>query len=74
MSRRRRDSQFGNQERWLTALPNRGSRKLHRLDENIGAAAVELTSDDLRGIKNAMSQITVQGDCNPEDLKELTNR
>ena len=39
-----------------------GSRKLERLDENIGAVAVELTSDDLSEIENAMSQITVVGD------------
>jgi aryl-alcohol dehydrogenase-like predicted oxidoreductase len=39
-----------------------GSRKLERLEENIGAAAVELTPDDLSEIEDAMSQITVVGD------------
>jgi aryl-alcohol dehydrogenase-like predicted oxidoreductase len=48
------------QKPWIVPIP--GSRKLERLDENIGAAAVELTSDDLSEIKNAMSQITVIGD------------
>jgi aryl-alcohol dehydrogenase-like predicted oxidoreductase len=43
-------------------VPIPGSRKLKRLDENIGAAAVELTSADLSEIEQAMSQITVIGD------------
>ena len=43
-------------------MPIPGSRKLERLEENIGAAAVELTSADLGEIGNAMSQITVVGD------------
>jgi aryl-alcohol dehydrogenase-like predicted oxidoreductase len=48
------------QKPWVVPIP--GSRKLARLEENIGAAAVELTSDDLGEIKKAMSQITVVGD------------
>lgn len=48
------------QKPWIVPLP--GSRKLERLEENIGAAAVELTSADLGEIGNAMSQITVVGD------------
>jgi aryl-alcohol dehydrogenase-like predicted oxidoreductase len=48
------------QKPWIVPIP--GSRKLHRLDENIGAVAVELTPDDLSNIENAMSQITVVGD------------
>src|SRR5947208_7703791 len=44
---------------WIVPIP--GTTKLHRLDENIGAAAVELTPDDLREIDSAASQITVQG-------------
>lgn len=47
------------QKPWIVPIP--GSRKLERLDENIGAAAVELSSDDLKEIENAMSQITVVG-------------
>jgi aryl-alcohol dehydrogenase-like predicted oxidoreductase len=48
------------QKPWIVPIP--GSRKLERLDENIGAVAVELTPDDLGEIENAMSQITVVGD------------
>jgi aryl-alcohol dehydrogenase-like predicted oxidoreductase len=47
------------QKPWIVPIP--GSRKLTRLDENIGAVAVELTPDDLGEIENAMSQITVVG-------------
>jgi aryl-alcohol dehydrogenase-like predicted oxidoreductase len=48
------------QKPWIVPIP--GSRKLERLDENLGAAAVELTPDDLSEIENAMSKITVVGD------------
>ena len=48
------------QKPWIVPIP--GSRKLERLEENIGAVDVELTSDDLREIDNVMSQITVVGD------------
>jgi aryl-alcohol dehydrogenase-like predicted oxidoreductase len=47
------------QKPWIVPIP--GSRKLERLEENIGAVDVELTSEDLREIENAMSQITVMG-------------
>jgi aryl-alcohol dehydrogenase-like predicted oxidoreductase len=47
------------QKPWIVPIP--GSRKLNRLDENIGAVAVELTSDDLRAIDGAMAKITVLG-------------
>lgn len=47
------------QKPWIVPIP--GSRKLHRLDENIGAVDIELTADDLNEIKEAMSQITVVG-------------
>ena len=47
------------QKPWIVPIP--GSRKMEHLDENIGAIAIELTSDDLREIENAMSQITVIG-------------
>ena len=60
------------QKPWIVPIP--GSRKLERLDENIGALAVELTSDDLREIKSAISKITVQGDRYPEDLNKSTGR
>jgi aryl-alcohol dehydrogenase-like predicted oxidoreductase len=48
------------QKPWIVPIP--GSRKLERLEENIGALAVELTSDDLGEIEKAMAQITVIGD------------
>jgi len=48
------------QKPWIVPIP--GSRKLERLDENIGALAVELTPDDLREIEGAISKITVVGD------------
>jgi aryl-alcohol dehydrogenase-like predicted oxidoreductase len=55
---------------WIVPIP--GTTKLHRLDENIGAAAIELTSDDLREIESAASQITVQGARYPEHLERRT--
>jgi aryl-alcohol dehydrogenase-like predicted oxidoreductase len=60
------------QKPWIVPIP--GSRKLERLDENIGALAVELEPDDLREIESALSKITVQGDRYPEDLKQATGR
>jgi aryl-alcohol dehydrogenase-like predicted oxidoreductase len=47
------------QKPWIVPIP--GSRKLERLDENNGAVEIQLTSDDLSEIENAMSQITVVG-------------
>ena len=60
------------QKPWIVPIP--GSRKRERLDENIGALAVELTPDDLREIKSAISKITVQGDRYPENLRQMTGR
>src|SRR5438105_10375854 len=60
------------QKPWIVPIP--GTTKLHRLDENIGAAAVELTSDDLREIDGAASTITVQGARYPEQLERMTGR
>jgi aryl-alcohol dehydrogenase-like predicted oxidoreductase len=60
------------QKPWIVPIP--GTRKLERLDENIGAVAVELTPDDLREIENAASKITVQGARYPENLERLTGR
>ncbi len=53
------------QKPWIVPIP--GTTKLHRLDENLGAAAVELTLDDLGEIENAASNIAVQGDRYPEE-------
>ena len=61
-----------NQKPWIVPIP--GTTKLHRLDENIGATAIELTSDDLHEIENAASKITVQGDRYTEDMERMTGR
>jgi aryl-alcohol dehydrogenase-like predicted oxidoreductase len=58
------------QKPWIVPIP--GTTKLSRLEENIGAAAVELTPDDLREIESAASQITVQGARYPEELERRT--
>lgn len=58
------------QRPWIVPIP--GTRKLSRLDENIGAADVELTADDLREIDSAASAITVQGDRYPEEFERRT--
>jgi len=60
------------QKPWIVPIP--GSRKLHRLDENIGSIAVELTPDDLQEIESAISKITVIGDRYPKELQKLTGR
>ena len=60
------------QKPWIVPIP--GTRKLERLDENIGAVAVELTSDDLREIERAASEITVQGARYPDELERRTGR
>jgi aryl-alcohol dehydrogenase-like predicted oxidoreductase len=60
------------QKPWIVPIP--GTTKLHRLDENIGAASVELTPDDLREIDSAASKITVKGARYPEQLEQMTGR
>jgi aryl-alcohol dehydrogenase-like predicted oxidoreductase len=60
------------QKPWIVPIP--GTTKLHRLEENIGAVAVELTPDDLREIESAASKITVQGARYPEKLEKMTGR
>lgn len=60
------------QKPWIVPIP--GTRKLERLDENIGAAVVELTSDDLLEIETAASKITVQGARYPESSAKLVGR
>ena len=57
---------------WIVPIP--GTTKLQRLEENIGAAAVELTPDDLRGIDGAAAQIDVQGARYPEHLARTVDR
>jgi len=60
------------QKPWLAPIP--GTTKLHRLEENIGAVAIELTPADLRDIDQAASRITVQGARYPEKLEQMTGR
>jgi aryl-alcohol dehydrogenase-like predicted oxidoreductase len=60
------------QESWIVPIP--GTRQLERLEENIGAAAVELTNADLREIADAVSKITVQGARLPEAVLKLTDQ
>jgi aryl-alcohol dehydrogenase-like predicted oxidoreductase len=60
------------QKPWIVPIP--GSRKLARLDENIGALAVELKPDDLREMESAISKITVQGERYPKELAKQTGR
>jgi aryl-alcohol dehydrogenase-like predicted oxidoreductase len=60
------------QKPWIVPIP--GTTKLHRLEENLGAAAIELTSADLRNIESAVSKITVQGDRYPAHLQQRIDR
>jgi aryl-alcohol dehydrogenase-like predicted oxidoreductase len=60
------------QKPWIVPIP--GTRRLERLEENIGAVDIELTADDLREIEDTASQITVQGARYPEHLERLTSR
>src|SRR6202140_382500 len=60
------------QKPWIVPIP--GTTKRHRLEENIGAAAVELTPEDLRQLETATSKIAVQGARYPEELQKLVGR
>ena len=60
------------QKPWIVPIP--GTTKLHRLEENIGGAAVELTADDLREIDRAASQVKLEGERYPEHLAKLSGR
>src|SRR6201999_1233779 len=53
------------QKPWIAPIP--GTTKLHRLDENLGAASIELTSDDLQQIGDELSKITIEGDRYPQE-------
>jgi len=64
---------------WLLAqkpsiVPIPGTTKLHRLEENLGAATVELTPEDLRNIENALAEIEVQGARYPKHIEERVDR
>jgi aryl-alcohol dehydrogenase-like predicted oxidoreductase len=60
------------QKPWMVPIP--GTTKLARLEENIGAVAVELSPDDLRDIEDAAAKITVEGARYPEKLEQMTGR
>jgi len=60
------------QKLWIVHIP--GTTKLHRLQENLGGAAVELTAEDLKAIHAAISAIDVQGDRYPAQMQSLINR
>jgi len=60
------------QKPWIVPIP--GTTKLHRLEENIGGAALELMPDDLRQLESAASKIPVQGERYPEELQKLVGR
>jgi aryl-alcohol dehydrogenase-like predicted oxidoreductase len=60
------------QKPWIVPIP--GTTKMHRLEENIGAASVELSPDDLRQLEIAASKIAVQGARYPEELQKLVGR
>jgi aryl-alcohol dehydrogenase-like predicted oxidoreductase len=60
------------QKPWIVPIP--GTTKLHRMEENIEAAEIELTSDDLHEIDSAVSKIAVHGDRYPEKLEQMTGR
>ena len=58
------------QKPWIVPIP--GTRRLERMDENLGAVSVSLTPDDLSEIESAASKITVQGARYPEELERMT--
>lgn len=60
------------QKPWIVPIP--GSRKLERLEENLGAVNVELTSDDLREIESALQNLTIEGERYPAAMQQLTGR
>ena len=60
------------QKPWMAPIP--GTTKLHRLEENLGAASVQLTADDLGDIEGAISKIEVHGARYPEHLQQMVGR
>lgn len=60
------------QKPWIVPIP--GTTKLSRLEENIGAASVQLTSEDLRQIETSVSKVKIQGARYPEQLEQMSNR
>jgi aryl-alcohol dehydrogenase-like predicted oxidoreductase len=60
------------QKPWIVPIP--GTTKLHRLEENIGSVAIELSVDDLQQIESAAAKIPVEGARYPEQLEKMTGR
>ena len=60
------------QKPWVVPIP--GTTKLHRLEENLGAANIELTADDLREIDSAVSKLDIQGERYPATAQKMINR
>jgi aryl-alcohol dehydrogenase-like predicted oxidoreductase len=60
------------QKPWIVPIP--GTTKLHRLEENLGAAGIEMTPDEIHNIDSAVSRITVQGDRYPKELQATVGR
>jgi aryl-alcohol dehydrogenase-like predicted oxidoreductase len=60
------------QKPWIVPIP--GTTKLHRLEENLGAAAVKLSAGDLRSIEAALATVEVQGDRYPAHLQRWVDR
>jgi len=60
------------QKPWIVPIP--GTTKLHRLEENLGAADIRLTPDDLREVESAASEITVQGARYPQHMEQMSGR
>ena len=60
------------QKPWIVPIP--GTTKLNRLEENLGAASIELTPGDLSDIASAAAEISVQGARYPERLEQMTGR
>ncbi len=60
------------QKPWIVPIP--GTRRLERLEENIGATAVQLSAEDLRQIDSAAAKITIEGERYPERLMQMTGR
>jgi aryl-alcohol dehydrogenase-like predicted oxidoreductase len=60
------------QKPWIVPIP--GTSKLHRLEENLGGASLELSADDLREIEDAAAQITIEGARYPAALQQLVGR
>jgi aryl-alcohol dehydrogenase-like predicted oxidoreductase len=60
------------QKPWIVPIP--GTTELHRLEENIGAIAVDLTPEDLRQLETAAAKIAVQGAWYPEEFQKLVGR